>query len=371
MKSITKNLPLRVILLTPIFFVTVLTFTAISYISIKGSLKSAEFAIYQLFEEVFSSTKHHIEDLLRVPILLNELNNNSIKNGYLKINDKINREIYFFTKLSYFQDVSYTFIGTPDGQFYGARRNLKGDIEHVVRNNSTGGASHYFKVKPDGTSGELVEIFPQFDPRVRPWYKAAAQAGKQVWSPVYKHFVMPSLAITASSPVYDNNNRLIGVFGTDLLLNNINKFLKDLKIGQHGWAYIIDTNGYLIATSMDDTLFVTQDKEIKRIHITQTSNPKIKESSSSVIGINSPTIKEIKIKGELHYVHTDFIKDDYGINWQVVICIPKADFLQPTYNAIRQTIVLSLIIMVILSIAAIYVSSIIINPLVRLAQTTH
>lgn len=370
MKAYLKNLPLRTILILPITIVIILAVSIIAYISIQGSLKATKYVTDSLLEEHFVTIKQDINNLLKIPILVNEINYSAIKNGYLKIHDKKNREIYFYTQLKQFEEISYTFIGTPDGQFYGTRKNAKQEIEHVIRNNTTGGASFYFTVREDGTAGDFVEKFPQFDPRVRPWYKSAVQSGKPVWSPVYKHFVMPSLAITASHPVYDKNKNLIGVFGTDLLLYNINKFMKSMKIGQNGWAYIIDKEGYLISTSTDDVLFVTQGNAIKRVHASDVPNTKIKESSRAILEIRNPITKEISINSEKHYIHSDFIQDDYGIRWQVVICVPVSDFLSPVYETIRYVIVLSVVIILLCILSAIFIANIINKPIVRLVEKT-
>ncbi|MCX8027701.1 MAG: ATP-binding protein [Thermodesulfovibrionales bacterium] len=368
MKPYSNGLPLKLILLIPIIVLSLLTVVTIAYVSIKGCLKSADLAINNLLVEKTSAVKHNIRDLLKIPILVNEINQSAIKNGYLKLSDKKNREIYFYDQLRRFDAISYTFIGTPDGQFYGTRRNLKNEIEHVMRNDSTDGASLYFTAKEDGTAGVFVERFPKFDPRTRPWYKSAVQTGKPVWSPVYKHFVMPSLAITASHPVYDNKNNLIGVFGADLLLSNINIFLKDLQIGENGWIYIIDSDGYLVATSMDDTLFVKKGDEIKRVSATDSVNLKIRESVKTILSISKPLTKEIKINDELHYIHTDIIQDDYGIKWQIVICIPEKDFLNPVHETVRFTVFYSILILIILIVTALYVSSLITRPITRLAE---
>jgi hypothetical protein len=70
-------------------------------------------------------------------------------------------------------------------------------------------------------------------------YKSAVDAGKSTWSPIYVY--VPSargLGIAASYPFYNETGKFQGVLSSDLSLVAINNFLRSLKIGAHGQAFI-------------------------------------------------------------------------------------------------------------------------------------
>ena len=58
------------------------------------------------------------------------------------------------------------------------------------------------------------------------------------------------LVINFSRPLYNGKrSQLLGVTSIQVDLSYLNKFLQSLKIGRTGSIFIIDKNGYLIATS--------------------------------------------------------------------------------------------------------------------------
>jgi hypothetical protein len=104
-----------------------------------------------------------------------------------------------------------------------------------------------------------VQISPNiYDPRIRPWYIAAAAAKKPIWTPIYTDFLTRELAITAAMPIYDDAGKLIGVAGSDVLFSRIKEFLVSLKIGKSGQTFVMERSGMLIATSTATQEFVAK-----------------------------------------------------------------------------------------------------------------
>ena len=119
-----------------------------------------------------------------------------------------------------------------------------------MRNNAVTAAAWYYAVNDDLTAGSLVVRAGKFDPRAREWYKAAVEAEGPVFSPVYKHFIMNDLTVSAATPVYDGAGELRGVLGTPMLLKGIGSFLETAVKKYDGYAVIIEKeSGYLIANS--------------------------------------------------------------------------------------------------------------------------
>ncbi len=87
--------------------------------------------------------------------------------------------------------------------------------------------------RPDGVVGE------GYDPRKRPWYKAAADAGDMIWTEPYADFSTGGLVITVANPVY-NGSSLEGVVGMDVKLTEMANELNALKIGESGYVFLID-----------------------------------------------------------------------------------------------------------------------------------
>ena len=59
-----------------------------------------------------------------------------------------------------------------------------------------------------------------YDARTRPWYVGATEARGLFWTDVYIFFTDQQPGVTAAMPVYDDNDQLLGVLGSDIELVN-------------------------------------------------------------------------------------------------------------------------------------------------------
>lgn len=93
-----------------------------------------------------------------------------------------------------------------------------------------------FYVRP---AAELPE---GFDPRVRPWYDAAKNAGGEiVWTDPYVDTATGQTVVTVIKAVYDGN-KFDGVVGIDVSLANISEMMNGIKIGKKGYPVLMDSN---------------------------------------------------------------------------------------------------------------------------------
>lgn len=99
---------------------------------------------------------------------------------------------------------------------------------------------------------DLANIVPpDFDVSHRPWYINAAPAvnteHKAVWSDPYLDAALNGLVITSSIPVYDQSGTFRGVTAMDIQLNRITNIVANIRVGQTGYAFLIDSQRRLIA----------------------------------------------------------------------------------------------------------------------------
>jgi hypothetical protein len=108
----------------------------------------------------------------------------------------------------------------------------------------------------------------KFDARIRPWYKAAVTENRPTWSVIYPDFTTFLPTITASMPVYDaTDGSLLGVCATDFFLpQEMNQFLRSLKIGKTGSAFIMERSGLLVSTSTDEPNPTEQLPLVRSLH---------------------------------------------------------------------------------------------------------
>ncbi|HZJ58150.1 MAG TPA: diguanylate cyclase, partial [Clostridia bacterium] len=281
---------------------------------------------------------------------LNQINQDMLKGGILNIESQREREIYFANILKSYPDAAMSFIGLVDGSFYGAKRNLDGEI-HVVRNNkSTDGASFYYSTNELGAGINLEERYPDFDPRTRPWYTSAIEANKATYSEVYMHFVFQEPTITASRPIYDENDEIIGVFGVNYLISWMNDLLSNLLIGKNGHVFVADSGGMLLATTLDIETYTADDDNLNLISIYESQNKFIEKSLMAFDKNDTKERPSVNVAGKKYYTGVIDL-DKSNLDWKLYFLLAEDDFLGNIKAAMIQAALL-LALFVLISVAA-------------------
>jgi adenylate cyclase len=82
------------------------------------------------------------------------------------------------------------------------------------------------------------------DSRERPWYVDARALGQQTWSRAYPFFLFNGVAsvpgITCATPMLGDDEKLIGVLGIDIRLDRLCEFLRNLRVGEHGFPFVAE-----------------------------------------------------------------------------------------------------------------------------------
>ncbi|MGO1205933.1 MAG: methyl-accepting chemotaxis protein McpA [Pseudomonas putida] len=143
----------------------------------------------------------------------------------------------------------------------GAGETLAGLIEqpsytHNFLFTYLGQANGVFTQRPD------TQMPAGYDPRQRPWYGAAANAGQTVLTAPYQGAV-GGLMVTIATPVKSKNNgELLGVVGGDVTLDTLVEIINSVDFGGIGHAFLADANGQVIVSPDKDQVM----KNLKDIY---------------------------------------------------------------------------------------------------------
>jgi len=86
-----------------------------------------------------------------------------------------------------------------------------------------------------------------YDPRVRPWYKAAMAApGTTVRTGAYYWAPDDVSLIGTVRTVADTNGNLLGVVGLDVSLKQLTELVKNIKLGNSGYLMLVEANGNVL-----------------------------------------------------------------------------------------------------------------------------
>lgn len=338
---------LRNMIISTFIVISVCIIIVIGYISFNESNEIVENNIKNMEDDSAKEILNKIDEFVNRSLYINKSNYNLIKNGIVNIYDKKQREIYFSGVLEGSSNNIYSFsYGTENGEYYGARRNSEGQIEIMRSNTETNGESWYYSLNNDLTAGKFVGSFGKFDPRTRDWYMIAKEKKEPTFSPVYEHFVIRDLAITAAYPIYDNEGILKGVLGTHLTLSKINTYLNEILKGKTGIAYIIEKNsGHVVANSIEKPNFTTTaDNQIKGIKVEEINEQYIKKAYLDY----ESNLKDhfiVKTDNDRLHIKVSEYKNE-GLDWLIITSLPESQFTKMSkniYNFIFSCIVLLII----------------------------
>ena len=136
-------------------------------------------------------------------------------------------------------------------------------LAFVIRNTTTGEISPaYFALdKQDKTVSDLyigledgrffhgmnTPMPPDYDPRKRGWYKEAVAKGSLLFSEPYVDASTGKFCVSPVLPLKDNNGKLIGVIGMDILLETLSDAVKKASLDGKGYGFIMDSKGIVLA----------------------------------------------------------------------------------------------------------------------------
>ncbi|MBJ2357195.1 HD domain-containing phosphohydrolase, partial [Sphaerochaeta sp. S2] len=365
------TMPIRNLIITVFVLIMIVAATSIAYIIFSRWHSSAEATMARIADNIDKQIHQQVTSFMDEAASLNETNHKLIRDGILDIQDIGKREQYFVGALQAFDDKIYSFsYGTEDGYYYGARRNKDGLIEIMRNDASTGGNSWYYTVGPDLRAKELAEKKGQFDPRIRPWYQAAIEAGGIAFSPPYKHFVMEDLTVSAAIPVYDSNNKVQGVMGTHLLLSGIGEFLEMAVKPFNGYAIIVEReSGLLIANSLGSSNFTVQvDGSFHRKSIDQIGDESIRKAWEEFKDSEQVQLSYMRRTQHMYASMRGYKAE--GIDWIVISVVPGGFLLDQVNESIITTTLLIMFAIIIIVVIYHFLTAHMLKPVEELLNVT-
>lgn len=315
---------------------------------------------------------NRLEHYLNGPININEANHALIENGIVDIHNKKSRDIYFASIIKAAGDDLYSFsYGAETGEYYGARRNAAEEIEIMENNDETNGRTRYYAVEADLSPGRLVQETAKFDARARDWYRIAKQTRHPSFSPVYKHFVMEDLAVSAAYPIMDKQGAFKGVLGAHITLSKINSFLKELVKGKLFTAYVVERDsGFLVANSLKTPNFqYGADNAMKRKSLAELGDNAItqayqeyRKSAKSNLTINTENDR-------LYVKITEYTQP--GLEWLIITAVPESSFADGILKSLRFSVYMSVVWILLAILIYMKITDVIFKPVYDLIGVTE
>ncbi len=373
-----KALPLQFVLIVPFVLQIFGAVALVGYLSFKNGQKAVNQLAEQLMARTSSTVDQHLNSYLSIPQKVNQMNADAIAMGLLDVRDRKTVGKYFWKQMQTY-DLSYIGIGLTTGEGVGAARY---DGKNVTIDDwGAKPPKNWYSYATDN-QGDRTRVLDILDWNnfKEPWYTEPVKAGKPVWSRIYtiNYPNYPYIVASAGRPIYDAQNQLLGMVGVDIHLLKLSEFLRRLDVSHTGHIFILERNGMLIANSSTQQPFTITKDEIQRLKATDSPDP-IVQNIAQQLGqkfngfksITQPTKLQLKSQGELNFVYVSPWRDQYGLDWLVVMSVPERAFMAQINANTRTTILLCLGALTIATLMGYLTSRWITYPIVRLNRASQ
>jgi two-component system sensor histidine kinase ChiS len=376
---LSKRYSLRTVLI--VAFVTQITAAVglVGWLSFHHGQRAVEELANQLRGEITARIQQYLQNFMAVPHLVNQINVEAIQTGWLNLADQPKLELYLWKQIQQFNTLSYIAIATDKPTYVGTQIAQDNTISLEVLDDTTQGNLEIWKTGKDAKRIEQKPALKDYDPRTRPWYKAALQARQAVWTDIFIYFSGRSIGISANQPVYDNQGKLLAVASADLKLLKISRFLHSLTIGKTGQTFIVTRSGWLVATSTEEqpALFNPETQKMEPLPaikshdvLTSVSLRYLLQAVGKLTAIKHEQSLDFFHQGQRYFLQVVPFQDKRGLDWLTVIVIPESDFMEHINNNTIATALLCLMAIAVATLVGIVTARWIVQPIHYLDAAT-
>ena len=322
--------------------------TIISLISYLNSVRTIDEFAFQIVDETAREVQQELDYFLDTAELINNINVDSTRIGTLDLEDKSSLENNFYNQIDLFEYVSLLCVGTEDGEYLEVQRSDEnGEYIYAAAGEETNYNLQLWKSDENQNHFEMIQEVENYDPRQRPWYRSAVEGQGSSLSPIYAYASTGEFTISANQAFYAEDGTLSGVYSANLTLEHFEKFLSTLLIGKTGQTFIVEENGFMVASSELTPLAVLENDSYKRLEAVNSEDRIISEAMKHYLEhyaeyseLDNGYKEKIKLDQELYYLEFLPFSIREDLNWVIFVVIPQSDFMGQIQKNLFQTLIL-------------------------------
>lgn len=363
------------------------------YKNTQAALEVADQLLIEVSEKVLERTRGTFRPVMKLAVTTAQLP---------EMTDKPNSQHqhklvpYFLQMLAENPQIYSVYMGFGDGDFYqvlsiagldgDARKPLEAPdaahfaIRHIFHDaNGTKQEVWGYLDANRQRIHERVVATPSYDPRSRPWYKSALVRDEAIWTDLYIFHSLraPGLTIaqrfTAPDDAGARGAGATGVFGIDLTLRSLSQFLASQRVSDSSLAFMFNRDGILTAYPDDARMIVRKEE-----------NGAVRFTPAHVSALNEPVVDAIwaawqesggaasrlalTVEGQDYLGRVTALPGLLGGDVHLAIVAPSRDFTGSIVRTQRESLLFSLLALLLSVPVIVLVSRWIAAPLRALAQ---
>ena len=283
---------LRTVLIVSLLLFSLLPAATVGWFLYRSNLKSVQLLSGKIIDDMTERIKADVENhLAQAHVMLNGMVcEQPDASGLLRARQLIESTDLFeqtaFAMTRMTPDVPRMYLGNYRGAFLGVETlNNNASTQVHVRERKEGGQGRRVFVadSPGDRRNELPAEKDDYEPRNRPWCQVAMQNKGRAFTPVLVSSKDPQLGVTLAQPVYALDGGVLGVFAVDLPLKSLNQMLQSMRISANGTVFLVDKQGFAVASSTGDKLFSSSSGVLDRYKPSQSRNSIILRAYSEAV----------------------------------------------------------------------------------------
>jgi signal transduction histidine kinase len=374
----SQALPLQIVLIVPFILQIFGAVSLVGYLSFINGQKAVNDLAGKLIDRTSDTVDQHLDSYLSIPQKLSQLNADAVRMGLLNVRDRATVGRYFWRQMQTY-DVSYIGIGLTTGEGVGAAR-YDGETITIDDWNAKPPNNWYsYALDAQGNRTHVLERldWSNFD---QPWYTEPVKARQPIWSPIFVVDYPNQVYITTSAgrPIYNAQNRLLGMVSIDVSLLKLSDFLRSLEVSRSGQVFILERDGTLVGNSGQAQPFTRAKNGIQRLKAIDSPDPavqgitkQIQQQFNNLQAITQDQDLRFNLEGVPYYVKVTPWHDAYGLDWLVVVSVPESTFTAKINANTQTTIWLCFGALTIASAMGVLTARWITRPILRLSQASQ
>ena len=394
----TRQIPLRLLLIVPFVLQIVGAVGLVGYLSYRSGQKAVEEMAKPLMTEVGDRINQNLTNYLDKPKEVIENNASAIKLGILPWQDLGIIERYFWQQRQIFSGIGSLAIANEQKEILIVQVDDDGSPAIRIRDKSTNYKFNSYLTDAQGNRLKVIRISstydPHNDPPNNPWYGSTKKANRLIWRLNVSRVKAdnPTLIVVTFIPFYDRNNTFQGVLGSSVSLAQLGNFLKSLKVGKSGQAFIIDRQGLIIGTSTGETPFIpglispdpqqkfsqNNDPTQLRLNVLNSSNLVTQKTAAYLNNyfngfgqIKKAQQISIVLDSQRYFLQIFPFQGETDLDWLTIIIIPESDFIAEIKTNSQKTILLCGLTLFVAIGFGIVTARWITMPILRLSQASQ
>lgn len=269
---------------------------------------------------------------------------------------------YLTAEVASSPSITGAYVGRPDGTFVLVSRDgasvAGGTRVKTIALGPAGRTST--TVQLDGAGNEVSRTddpTDDFDPRLRPWYTAAAssddgpEAGAS-WTDPYVFFASREPGITASAAARDPQGGVLAVVGVDLSLRDLSAFVGTVSVSPASRAVLVDTSGVMVASGdLGQVVVPAGDGTLRRARADEATDPVLVAGVAATrdaigqgdgVAVGEAVVVPFEVDGRSWQAALAPLSDRQP--WLAAVAAPEDEFVNEVVDAQRRNALIAVAI---------------------------